>query len=281
MVVAGLRALEQAGQGSGASASSHIPRLAKLFAEQSSGDVNVALPFRAASSAEAPSASASHVGAQSAVADARRGDASANEAHLSAYATFERAANEDLERTVGIAIERTLEQALPGISKRADAASAGARHAVPVQQRLASAIRQDIERALQGDRQLGEQVAQILAARRFDNNTRAQVVRLINERAQQLVPAAAKRVLNDWTQTTLAAHRSRTQREDSAAHRVDLAPAEGAPLHTEPRRASSPAEGRARSSRPVILGEARNLSSLSSRRVDYRKLSDEQILDMS
>ena len=280
MVIAGLHALEEAEKGSGASASSNLPRLAKLFAEQSPGDVNVAPSFRAASSTEAQPASTSPVGAQHAAP--QLGNASASNAHVAAYAAFERAANEDLERTVGSAIERTLEQALPGISKRADAATAGARHAVPVHQRLATAIRQDIEHALQGDRQLGEQVAQLLASRRFDNDTRAQVVRLINERAQQLVPAAAKRVLNDWTQTTLAAHRSRAQREDSAAHRVDLAAAEAASLYAEPRSASSPAEARARTSRPVILSEAKNLSSRAPHRgVDYRKLSDEQILDLS
>jgi hypothetical protein len=55
------------------------------------------------------------------------------------------------------------------------------------------------EAALKGDRQLGEQIVQILFARRFDNETRAQVVRLIGDRARQLVPSVAKRVINDWT----------------------------------------------------------------------------------
>ena len=58
--------------------------------------------------------------------------------------------------------------------------------------RLAASIRQDIERSLQGDRQLGEQVAQVLSARRLDEATRYQVVRLIGERAQQLVPGHNK-----------------------------------------------------------------------------------------
>jgi len=209
---------------------------------------------------------------------AQAGDASANEAHVAAYAAFERAANEDLERTVGGAIDRTLAQALPSFEQHSAPGQAGSQlypersrgNAAPVQQRLAQAVRQDVEKALQGDRQLGEQVAQILAARRFDNDSRAQIVRLITERAQQLVPGAAKRVLNEWTQTTLAAHRSRTQPAGSAAARVDLVPADAAP-------ASLPGGVSA------TKADARRLEASATRtprRVDYRKLSDEQILDM-
>jgi hypothetical protein len=222
MVIAGLRVLEEAEKGSSASASPDLPRLAKLFA-QGSRDVNVAQPLRAASSAEASAASNAAVVAQHSFDSAqdRAAPLQGNIAgpvtparqalhespvtsheSLSAYAAFERAANEDLERSVGSAIQRTLEQALPvaqpllavrGVNVQA---KAPALHA-----RLSAAIRQDVEHALQGDRQLGEQIAQILASRRFDTDTRTQVVRLINERAQQLVPGAAKRVLNEWTQT--------------------------------------------------------------------------------
>src|SRR5208282_3040186 len=85
--------------------------------------------------------------------------------------------------------------------------------------------RQDIEKALQGDRQLGEQVAQILSTKRLDSEARAQVVRLIGERAQQLVPSATKRALSDWTQTTLATHRSKNAHAGSASARGELAPA--------------------------------------------------------
>src|ERR1700686_4380857 len=147
-----------------------------------------------------------------------------NDAQVAAYAALERGANEDLERTVGGAIERTLQQAPPA-GERNYAPGPSGQHAAPLQQRLAQAVRQDVEKALQGDRQLGEQVAQILSSRPFDNDTRAQIVRLISDRAQQLVPGAAKRVLNEWTQTTLAAHRGRTQRTDAASARADVAQA--------------------------------------------------------
>src|SRR5260370_14365595 len=141
----------------------------------------------------------------------------------------------------------------------------------PYKQRLAQAIRQDVEKALQGDQQLGEQVAQILSSRRFDNDAPAQNVPLISDRAQQLVPGAAKRVLNEWTQNTLAAHRGRTQRADSASV-ADVAPASvlARPAGSEQRPAR-------RQDAPRSSGQA---SVTRSHPVNYRKLSDEQILDM-
>ena len=191
---------------------------------------------------------------------------------MAAYAAFERAANEDLERSVGGAIERMLAQALPSIEQHSTPGQPGAQRAVPIRERLAASVRADVEKALQGDRQLGEQVAQVLAARRFDGDTRAQIVRLIAERAQQLVPSAAKRVLNEWTQTTLAAHRGRTQREDSASSKADVA------LASVPTRAvgSEQAPTR-RQDAPRSSGQA---SATRSQPINYRTLSDEQILEM-
>ena len=146
-----------------------------------------------------------------------------------------------------------------------------------LRERLNATIRADIEKSLQGDRQLSEQVAQILSSRRFDDDARAQVVRLISERAQQLVPGAAKRVLNEWTQTTLAAHSTRTQRNDTDAARVEATPARSeVAASSEPRRASLPARA-SHESRPARRLEA---SATSGRPLDYRKLSDEQILDL-
>ena len=178
-----------------------------------------------------------------------------HESQVAAYASFEKAANEELERSVGGAIERTLAQALPNASRVSNASGVGAQHAAPLQARLGQAIRQDVEAALKGDRQLSEQVAQILSGRRLDNETRAQVVRLIGERAQQLVPVAAKRVLSDWTQTTLAAHHSRNQKTETTAARKDVSVANAGPSSSSSRTAPP-------------------------KSVDYRKLSDEQILNL-
>jgi len=178
--------------------------------------------------------------------------------HLAAYSEFEKSANQDLEKSVGATIDRALQQALP---------NAGRGDSDGLKLRLATGVRQEIERTLQGDRQLGEQVAQVLSARRFDETARAQVVRLINDRAQQLVPSATKRVLNDWTQTTLAAHRSKTEKQETSAQRADLAPTQQG-RDTAPARTDKNSRASARSDRP------------RTGRVDYKKLSDEQILEL-
>ena len=240
MVFAGLRALEQSGQGTGGNA------VAQALRPEGVSSI-------AASTAPTP-------GSQATEDDAR----------LAAYASFEKAANEDLERRVGGAIERTLAQALPNAPRASNVSREGAQHAAPLQARLSQAIRQDVETALKGDRQLGEQVAQILSGRRLDNETRAQVVRLISERAQQLLPVAAKRVLNDWTQTTLATHRGNTVRTEAANARREVAPA-SLPA------SSSTSSGRSRGEDHALAPN--NAAARSDpRRVDYRKLSDEQIL---
>jgi hypothetical protein len=187
---------------------------------------------------------------------------SAQSAEMAEYRAFEHSANQELERSVGGAIERALSQTLPSLRANQENISGGARHATTLQERLSAAIREDVEASLKGDRQLGEQVAQILSSRRYDDATRAQVVRLINDRGQQLVPAAARRVINEWTQTTLSAHRAQTQTASRSSERAGLAPA----------RTNSAAQ----QSRPSENSRA----PIRPGRLDYRKLSDEQILDL-
>jgi hypothetical protein len=142
--------------------------------------------------------------------------------------------------------------------------------------RLAASVRADVESALKADRQLGEQIAQILAARRFDDATRTQVVRLIGDRAQQLVPSAARRVISQWTQATLAAHRSDGERSDAARSRREVPPAAG--------EASSLRRTDRNSSNSRLATETRRQDASATpvhrRGIDYRKLSDEQILDL-
>jgi hypothetical protein len=282
MVFAGLRALEEAGKGtSGSHDALNIPRLAKALGAEHS-DANVAAPFRAPASTGDTVAPQQAAGLKpGATVGSQGSQLAAHDAMLAHYAAFEKAANDDLERSVGGAIERTLEQALPNAGRADGAAMKG---------RLAATIRQDIEKALQGDRQLGEQVAQILAARRsgapgaqtfrFDDEARAQVVRLIGERAQQLVPGSAKRVLNEWTQTTLASHRDRTSRANAASARREVAPASNAPRTAPaPSRAEGSAGASARHGQSSRLDASRGAAS-AAHRVDYHKLSDEQILDL-
>ena len=268
MVFAGLRALEQANVAP--------PLLAAPAVNQAHAGVPappVTPPFPAPPDAT--------TGAEAQRPLPQLDNTSANEPHLAAYRAFEQAANADLEKSVGGAIDRALHQALPNIAQRDADASVGARHVVPLQQRLAAAIREDVEKALQGDRQLGEQVAQILAARRLDDATRAQVVRLINDRAQQLVPSAARRALNDWTQATLAAHRSRTTRNETTASRREVAPAAPVPdaFGASHAPVAHPVRGEALT-KAVPQTPRSDAHAAGNNRLNYRKLSDEQILDL-
>src|SRR5712664_921054 len=241
MVFAGLRALEE----SGAQTESNVePRFSPTSANREIG------------------------AAQAQVQTETR--ATEHSAHFAAYASVEKTANEELERSVGGAIERTLAKALPNATRMTETSGVGPQHAAPLQARLSQAIRQEVEAALKGDRQLGEQVAQVLSGRRLDDEARTQVVRLIGERAQQLVPVAAKRVLNDWTQATLAAHRGKSARADATSARREVAPT------------SLPAGFASRNAGTLTgANENRRLEASATRsdarRLDYRKLSDEQI----
>ncbi len=210
------------------------------------------------------------------------------DAALAAYSAFERSANDDLERSVGTVIDRTLAQALPATQPLLAVHGESVHARGPaLRERLAATIRQDVEKSLQGDRQLGEQVAQILSARRFDNEARASIVRLIGERAQQLVPSAARRVLSEWTQTTLAAHRGQRAREDATTSRRELDPARPAGGSANASRTNTASASRAaataassqRSNQASTQRRQDAGATKTTRGVDYRRLSDEQILD--
>lgn len=264
MVFAGLRALEEAGKQGTAAAGNTLATNAGVSARQP----GIAAQNPSATSQSTPPATlqatqqshgtqpqqhntqSQHQHNAQLQNDAQR----QQEARLTAYASFERAANEDLERTVGGAISRTLQDALPNAGKTENGAA--------LKERLSGAIRQDVEKALQGDRSLGEQVARILSGQRLDNAARAQVVRLIGERAQQLVPGATRRVLADWTQTTLSANGALSHRDTapprSAAARLPL---------------SEPSE------RPQSPKREQGSRTPQPRKIDYRRISDDDILN--
>jgi hypothetical protein len=169
------------------------------------------------------------------------------------YVGFEKAANAELERSVGGAIARTMEQALPNLG-RMGVGKSGAE----LGERLKASVRDEVDAALKSDAQLSEQVAKILAGRRFDEGTRAQVVRLIDARAQQLVPGAVRRVVGNWTQTAMAARRG------EVGTRVDVSEKKVEKQIPLPQRARD----RDDSARKPV------------QRVNYGKLSDEEILEL-
>ena len=181
-----------------------------------------------------------------------------------AYGEFEKAANAELEKSVGGAIARVMEEALPNLRNSSATGREGALGTAPLRDRLATAVREEVETALRSDAQLGEQVARVLAGRRFDGSTRAQVVRLIDARAQQLVPTAVKRVVGSWTQATLGARGSKGRATETVAARSEVQ--------------SAPRPDRV----AAIVRELESPRAVPSRgrRVDYRKISDEEILGM-
>ncbi|MGB7434708.1 MAG: hypothetical protein WBR26_03270 [Candidatus Acidiferrum sp.] len=181
-----------------------------------------------------------------------------------AYREFESAANAELEKSVGTAITRVMEQALPNLRVTGARGREDAQETAPLQERLTVAVREEVEKALQSDRQLGEQVVRVLAGRRFDNAARAQVVRLIDARAQQLVPSAVKRVVGSWTQATLG---SPAKREPVTKTVV----ANNTP-RAQTRAEKTPPRNESATGRREITSR--------SRRVDYGRLSDEEILGM-
>lgn len=270
MVFEGLRALEAAGaSGNHRSVADAIARMRAPGSADESRSEAGHLQDPVGSAGAANTVAAAHANNR-----ALNAHDSAQQAQLAAYAAFERSANEDLERSVGSAIDRTLTQALPALASTRGTSGPLAQHAAPLQGRLAAAIRQDVEKALQGDRQLSEQVAQVLSGRRFDHESRAQVVRLINERALQLVPGAAKRALKDWTQTTLAAHGTKTGRAEFSPG-AEVAASSGSSANRSAAAANASPAGREAKQR-----ETSSRATAKSPRVDYRKLSDEQILEL-
>ena len=191
-----------------------------------------------------------------------------------AYGEFERSANAELEKSVGGAIARAMEQALPNLrSMRASPSQlkASGADAGPLQERLAGAVREEVEAALKSDRELGEQVARILAGKRFDAGARGQVVRLIDARAQQLVPGAVKRVVGTWTQATLAA---RGKTRNAAGVMVEVV--EGSAPRMEIRRR----ETRAESARKEMVRSFEEPPTRHGPRVDYGRWSDEEIVGL-
>lgn len=222
-------------------------------------------------------------------------DQAAQQARLAGYAAFERSANDEVDRAIGPEIARVLERALP-----ASRASAGGR---ATQERLAGMVHSEVAMALRQDRALGEQVAQLLrgdatsgahsgSARgpRFDSDTRAQVVRLIAQRAASLVQPSSRRVLSEWTQSTLSAHRERSSRAATdATSRIDAAPSAAA--ISGDRNASGRSDRSARADRTASATTSANPSATAKRAdssgsttqrrgINYRALTDEDILDL-
>ena len=140
------------------------------------------------------------------------------------------------------AIESQVERLLPeGISKSA-------------RNRVVGEIYRELDATLRGNRALGQQMRDAFRSGALDDEHQRAIVSLVTGRARQALPAVAKRVLNEWTTTVVSANHERRARQRTAEHRVDIAGSGGA--GNNGRRA------------------------LSSRDVDYKRMSDADILNL-
>ncbi len=258
MVMAGMELLRRTGGNQESSNSVISDRKSKTQATGETRQDSVGVPRSFDSGVQKPQTSAQEEITRAASGD---GGGRIEETVAAEYRAFESAANAELERSVGGAIMRTMEQALPNLGRMA----AGEQGAA-LSERLKASVREEIDAALKSDTQLGEQVAKVLAGRRFDGAARSQVVRLIDARAQQLVPGAVRRVVNGWTQTAMAARR-----------------AEGVRAEEKVERAESSAEKQKqipRVTRDDSGGERKEAARAAVGKVNYGKLSDEEILEL-
>src|SRR5690348_2465694 len=128
--------------------------------------------------------------------------------------------------------------------------------------RIVGEIYRDLDSTLRGNQQLGKQLRNAFAVAAGDAanpqaDTRAHqqaIVTLVTGRARQALPSIAKRVINEWTHSVVSANRERLARHESAAKRVDIAGA-GA-------------------------SDGVNRKPVSPREVDYKRLSDSDILNL-
>jgi hypothetical protein len=167
----------------------------------------------------------------------RTTDAAAADHIAANYAAFERTTNDDLERIVGGSIDRTLDRALPQGNRAENAA---------MRTRLAASIRQDIERSLQGDRQLGEQVSQVLSAAARPRHREARPRRVDADHARSSPRAFGPVQRSEFTPRGRACE-LRATADSRRCHLIECSTARS----TSPR----------------------------AQKVDYRRVSDEQILD--
>jgi hypothetical protein len=155
---------------------------------------------------------------------------------------FLHAANAAAVQGVLDAIETQVDRLLPeGVSKTA-------------RNRVVGEIYRELDGSLGTNRQLGQQMRDAFRSGNLDAAHQRAIVSLVTGRARQPLPGIAKRVLNEWTSTVVAANQDRLARQRAAAHRVDIAGS------------GHGADGDRRS--------------LGPRDVDYTRMSDSDILNL-
>ncbi|MGH9728702.1 MAG: hypothetical protein ACRD4V_08950 [Candidatus Acidiferrales bacterium] len=120
--------------------------------------------------------------------------------------------------------------------------------------RIIGEVYRELDSTLRANRQLGKQLREAFQAGAGDAAHQRAIVTLVAGRAKQALPSVAKRVIDEWTQSIVAANRERVSRREAASKRVDIAGA-GA-------------------------SDGVNRKAMSARDLNYRKLSDADILNL-
>jgi hypothetical protein len=140
------------------------------------------------------------------------------------------------------AIETQVERLLPeGVSKSA-------------RNRVVGEIYRELDTTLRSNRQLAQQMRDAFRSGALDADHQHALVSLVTGRARQALPGVAKRVLSEWTSTVVAANQDRRTRQRAAERRVDIA-GSGGTGSDGPR-------------------------SMTPREVDYKRMSDADILNL-
>jgi len=133
-----------------------------------------------------------------------------------AQTEFFHAANAAAVQGVLDAIESQVERLLPdGVSKNA-------------RNRVVGEIYRELDTTLRSNRQLAQQMREAFRGGALDADHQRAIVSLVTGRARQALPGVAKRVLNEWTSTVVAANQDRRARQRAAERRVDIAGSSGA-----------------------------------------------------
>lgn len=110
---------------------------------------------------------------------------------------FVQAANAEAVRGVIRAIEAQVERVLPQDALQA------------ARERVVGEIYRELDKTLQTNPDFVRRLRSAMRSGKFDAGHQSAVVSLIVGRARQTLPSVAKRVLNEWTSTILAANRDR------------------------------------------------------------------------
>ena len=120
-------------------------------------------------------------------------------------------------------------------------------------QRMVGEIYREIDAAMRSNHAFGQQLRQAFRAGNWSAENGQAIAGMVVARARQALPGIAKKVINEWTTGIVAQSNARVERQRTAERRVDIAG--GAPG-----------------------GDGRR--ALSPRDIDYRRLSDGDILNL-